>query len=625
MLKTLYRFGCVELESGAGELLADYSDLLHVHEENTGAADAKARLTQAVAALNRYAPQKVSMLAPRRAVSETQFYDRARFDRALDTAQRIVALVGKIDEAAAAENRLASRIASLTPWEPLDVALDYEGGPLTVFATGVLPASTELAALSESLASEPFACALESVSADREQQYITLLVYRPDESAAIGWMKAHGLMLTSFKGLTGTALENTARCRSEIAALQQQSADCVEQIRAFSCERADIEASFDATTMEVGEDALLSAAGQTEKTVVLLGWVPEEATDAVGAALDAHGCAWQASDPVEGDDVPVTVKNNRFVDPFVGVTDMYGTPAYDSILDPNPLMSIFYFTFFGFIMADAMYGLLMIVGCYLYLRLKRPAGSMKRMLTMFMYCGVSTFIAGVLTGGWFGDAVYAISSRFGAGFTIPALWFEPLADPMMMLAFSLGLGALQILTGTALSAYRMIKRGHPLDALFDVGSWYVVFIGVALFALGIPAGKYVMLAGALMLLLTGGRNNKGLGKITGGLGSIYNVTGYISDLLSYSRIMALGLSGAVVGQVINKIATMGSGIFGLILFVAVFLFGHVFNLAIGLLGAYVHTSRLQYIEFFGRFFEDGGRPFRPLTIHTKYTEIIKED
>ncbi|MEG1849848.1 MAG: V-type ATPase 116kDa subunit family protein, partial [Oscillospiraceae bacterium] len=104
-----------------------------------------------------------------------------------------------------------------------------------------------------------------------------------------------------------------------------------------------------------------------------------------------------------------------------------------------------------------------------------------------------------------------------------------------------------------------------------------------------------------------------------------NVTGYISDLLSYSRIMALGLSGAVVGQVINKIATMGSGIFGLILFVAVFLFGHVFNLAIGLLGAYVHTSRLQYIEFFGRFFEDGGRPFRPLTIHTKYTEIIKED
>ena len=139
------------------------------------------------------------------------------------------------------------------------------------------------------------------------------------------------------------------------------------------------------------------------------------------------------------------------------------------------------------------------------------------------------------------------------------------------------------------------------------------------------AESYQDLVNDLMLLLTGGRKNKGLGKITGGLGKIYNITGFLSDLLSYSRVMALGLSGAVVGQVVNKIATMATGIPGVILFVAVFLFGHIFNLAIGLLGAYVHTSRLQYIEFFGRFFEDGGHPFKPLENNTKFVEIVKED
>ena len=196
---------------------------------------------------------------------------------------------------------------------------------------------------------------------------------------------------------------------------------------------------------------------------------------------------------------------------------------------------------------------------------------------------------------------------------------------MKMLAFSLALGALQIIIGMGLSAWRSIRQGQLLDAVFDVGSWYVLFLGIGLFALGLPVGGWLMGIGLLMLLLTGGRKNKGLGKITGGLGKVYNITGFLSDLLSYSRVMALGLSGAVVGQVVNKIATMATGIPGVILFVAVFLFGHIFNLAISLLGAYVHTSRLQYIEFFGRFFEDGGHPFKPLENNTKFVEIVKED
>ncbi|MPN40291.1 hypothetical protein SDC9_187827 [bioreactor metagenome] len=179
----------------------------------------------------------------------------------------------------------------------------------------------------------------------------------------------------------------------------------------------------------------------------------------------------------------------------------------------------------------------------------------------------------------------------------------------------------------ALAAYRMIRQGHLLDAIFDVGSWYLVFAGIGLYALKVPVGLYVIIAGALLLVLTGGRNSPNLfGKITGGLGSLYGITGYLSDVLSYARIMALGLSGAVIGQVMNQLGAMGgNGFLGLILFMVVFILGHTFNLAISLLGAYVHTSRLQYIEFFGKFFEGGGRAFRPLVNNTNYVTIIKED
>ena len=144
--------------------------------------------------------------------------------------------------------------------------------------------------------------------------------------------------------------------------------------------------------------------------------------------------------------------------------------------------------------------------------------------------------------------------------------------------------------------------------------------------LGLQAGLYVALAGVVLMLILGSRGKKGFGKITGGLGKLYNVTGFVSDLLSYSRIMALALSGSVVGSVFNQMGAMGGGgIVGVVVFIIVALIGHVFNLAISVLGAYVHTSRLQYIEFFGRFYEDGGRIMQPLKNKTKYVEVVKED
>jgi V/A-type H+-transporting ATPase subunit I len=624
VLRSLYRLGCVEIEKNP-PLPPDLGGLLRTNEENTDAACVKNRLAAACAALDELAPRKTSLFAPRTALTEGQLFDPSKLTRAAQAAEEICALCADMEEASASKTRLEARIAALCPWEPLDVALSYTGETMTAFFCGVLPCSADFPALVEEMADEVAACRLDLISRDREQHYITALVYRPDAEQAMSLLRSRGFVLASFGGLQKTAAQAIASLRGEIAALDEGRAECAHRIKAFAPMRLDLQAAFDAYSQEATRDNLLSAVGQTENTVFLMGWAPADAEQAVADALAQEGCAYSFAEPQQDESPPVTVLNNRLVDPFVSVTDMYGTPTYDSIVDPNPSMSIFYFTFFGFIMGDAMYGVVMVVLCWLYLRLKRPTGGTKRMMTMFLYCGVSTIIAGMLTGTWFADSVSAVSLWLtGRAVQIPPLWFDPLSNPMLMLQFALTLGAIQMCTGMALAAYRLIKKGQALDAVWDIGSWYVVFAGIGLMALGFAAGKYVLAAALLVILLMAGRDKKGIGRLVGGLGSLYGATGYLSDLLSYSRIMALGLSGGVVGQVINKIATMATGIPGYILFVIVFIFGHAFNIAISLLGAYVHTCRLQYIEFFGRFFEDGGRPFKPLQNNTKYVEIVKE-
>ena len=287
----------------------------------------------------------------------------------------------------------------------------------------------------------------------------------------------------------------------------------------------------------------------------------------------------------------------------------------------------FYVTFFAFIMGDAVYGILIALGCFLGLKLLKPKGTMRQMLTLFFYCGLGTIVAGVLMGGWLGDAVPAFTEAvLGKRVNLPPLWFNPMEEPMKMLIFSMVLGGIQILTGMAVAAWRQIRQGDYLGALCDTGGWYLIFAGAGLAVAGIGLGQRIALAGVLILLLLGGRDKKGLGRITGGLGKLYSITGFVSDLLSYSRIMALGLSGAVVGSVVNKMGAMGGqGLKGALIFIVVAVIGHTFNIAISVLGAYVHTSRLQYIEFFGRFYEDGGRSMHPLKTKTKYVEVIEED
>ncbi len=240
---------------------------------------------------------------------------------------------------------------------------------------------------------------------------------------------------------------------------------------------------------------------------------------------------------------------------------------------------------------------------------------------------------GALFGGWFGDFFQvAAKTVFHKEITINPIWFNPIDDPTRLLIWSLIFGVIHLFLGMGIKAGMLIKRGQWKDAVFDIFSWYMVIAGAAMWLAGssisqaiVKPGMYLAIIGAVILLLTGGRNNKGIGKVTGGLSALYNITSYISDILSYSRLLALGLATGVIATVVNTMGSLaGGGVFGTIVLLIVFVIGHTFNLAINALGAFVHSSRLQYIEFFGKFYEDGGDMFEPLRKNTKYIRITSD-
>lgn len=310
------------------------------------------------------------------------------------------------------------------------------------------------------------------------------------------------------------------------------------------------------------------------------------------------------------------------------------------------IMAACYVFLFGLMLSDAAYGFIVFLMCFLALKkFPRMEENLRKSLRLFMYCGLSTLFWGVMFGGYFGDAVDIVSrTYFGHTVTIPALWFVPLNDPMKLLVYSMLFGVIHLFLGLGLKGYMLLKDGKVVDFICDVVLWYLLLLGLILMLLPTELfgsiaqmnivfppvlnslAKGMAIAGALGILVMSARDKKNpILRLALGAYDLYNITGWVSDVLSYSRLLALGLATGVIASVINQMGSMvGNNVFGVIVFILVFCFGHLFNLAINLLGAYVHTCRLQYVEFFGKFYEGGGKAFRPFKQITKYVEI-KED
>ena len=343
-------------------------------------------------------------------------------------------------------------------------------------------------------------------------------------------------------------------------------------------------------------------------------------------AFVTQASVWNGGDPVGGDG-----------------NIAFGLPGKGE-MDPTTPMAIFYIFLFGLMLSDAAYGLIIFLACFILIRkFPRMENGLQKSLRLFMYCGISTLIWGILFGGFFGDLITVVSRTFfHHEVTFKPVWFAPLDDPMKLLLFSLLFGLIHLFGGLALKGYMCLKKGDAKSFICDVLSWFMLITGLVLMLM--PTELFASIAqmqfnfpgwlkntsyglaivGAAIIVLMSGRDHKNpVLRLALGLYDIYNLTGWLSDLLSYSRLLALGLATGVIAQVINQMGSMaGDGIFGAIVFVIVFIVGHLFNLAINMLGAYVHTCRLQYVEFFGKFYEGGGNPFRPFRENTKYVDIV---
>lgn len=578
-----------------------------------------ARIADALVILHKHCG-KAPLVKLRQEIDRTAFCADGSQKEAWYTVERVEEITARLIELRSERTRAETVLAQLAPWRGYDLPLSLTGTSRARVVQGTFPPKADPDYLRDSLASDGVHC--EFLGADERAQYAVLMFHRADEDKLGLRLAELGFLRVTLGDGSETPAAEIDRARRTLRWLNDEEKVLETELAGLADKTSLVEVLADVEQTTLTVITTRERMVRTENCVMLTGWLPSAAEQKVAAALDRFDCAWEITDPEEGDDVPILLQNNGFAANFEWVLGMYSYPKYGTF-DPTFVMSIFYFIIFGIMFADVGYGLLLVLGCFGGIALLKPREGMKRFLAMFGYCGISSIIWGIILGSYFGDLPKMFITKM-LGLNPPgkiAVWFDPLEDPMTFLVLSLAVGAVHLLGGMAVQFYILCREGKPLDALMDVGSWWVVFAGIALLVIKPDIGTWVLIAGLACIILTQGRHKKGIvGRLFGGVAKLYDLVSYMSDLLSYSRILALGLAAAVIAQVVNILGTLKGGtVVGYILFILVFLIGHGLNLVINVLGTFVHTSRLQYIEFFNKFYVDGGRPFKPALPAETYT------
>ncbi len=622
LIRQLQLLGSVEI--GAPCTLTDTQGVQVFCAGDGKSADAllrtSARLTSALETLKHYETKKGGLFAARPEKTIGELFSDEAYAAALDTAQAVLDAQDARSRLAAEKSRLTAVRESFVPWQQLPLPLETLGTQHTRILLGTVPAQTDLEALRARVFEAADEVQLEQISADQQSLYLLVFVHKCAAEAVGAALREAGFALTTFDGVQGTAAENIRRTDEAIAACEQQDAEKLAELTALAAQKPALQLAFDRCTQEISKAQAADRLVHSEKTFCLGGWVPCEDVGKLEALLSGFCCAWELTDPApeEYPDVPVKLKNNKLTWPLNMVTEMYSLPAYDGV-DPNPLMAPFFILFYGIMMADMGYGLLMILASIIITKKSRPKGTSGQMFGLMFSCGISTFLMGALTGGFFGDFLPQLVGIIDPDTTFKALpsLFTPLDDTITILIGAMALGFVQIVTGMAISFVEKIKKGQIMDAIWEELTWWIVFAGIACMALGVT--NIVLYVGLAMVVVGSGWSAKGFGKVTAIFGSVYNhVTGYFGDILSYSRLMTLMLAGSVIASVFNTLGAIpGNVVFFLLVSVA----GNGLNFALNLLSCYVHDLRLQCLEYFGKFYQDGGKPFEPLAINTKYVDI----
>lgn len=591
--------------------------------------------------------------------SEKKEIDQATYGKAIQNqtahmrmAAQIVQTEKSIEEAKARIRKDEDRITALTPWMKLDIPMNLRGTSQTRALIGTMPGILTEAEVLEAATKDmtfPVPIEVTILTAEANITYVVVICLRRQRDQVLENLRQAGFARPA-QVEDGVPAEVAEACRKDMEVQAAQIEKLQNRIAAMADSTDDLEIAVDYYRTRAEKYRLLSTIPQSKNVFFIEGWVAKDSALPLQRMLEEkYGALVELEEAREGELEPTVLSNKPFARNAEGILESYGLPTHGRA-DPTFVMSIFYVIFFGMMLSDAGYGLLMVIGCAVILKTKpRLAESLKKMLKLFFWCGVSTTFWGFMYGGFFGDVIDVVAKTF---FGYPAeltpilkpLWFAPLEQPMRLLIWCMLFGLIHLYAGLAIKGYEYLKNKDVVGFLSDVVAWYFFITGLVLMLIpsnifaSISGTQYVFppvvgtiakvitIVGLVTILLMSGRSNKNWGlRIALGAYDIYGVMNWLSDVLSYSRLLALGLATGVIASVINMMASIaGGGFFGAIVFIAVFLAGHALNIGINALGAYVHTNRLQYVEFFGKFYDAGGRPFKPFKMINQYVEIKEE-
>jgi V/A-type H+-transporting ATPase subunit I len=537
---------------------------------------------------------------------------------------------------------------SLQPWMDLDIPMNYTGTKETVCLLGSIPGQITKADLYAAAAKdmpEPAAVTADVVSSVNETTQVVVFCMKKDAEKVEDNLRAAGFARPSMP-VIGIPKDVAAEYDREIAEQQKTIEEKKKVIAGYGGERKNFRLMSDYYRSRADKYRLLGTIPQSKNVFFLEGWVPAEKVDDITRLMtEKFGAAVDKEDNGDPAQEPVMLRNNKFAQNAESILESYGLPQHGRV-DPTAIMSVFYVIFFGMMLSDAGYGIVMALACLIIvMKKKNMEEGTKRFLKLFFWCGISTTFWGFMYGSFFGDAIDVIAHTW---FGVPSdqdvlkpLWFEPLNDPMRLLMWCMLFGLIHLFTGLGIKGYEMLKAHDVVGFISDIVAWYMFLMGLILMLLPsslfesisgttftFPAwmhsfSRILAIVGAVIILVMSGRGRKNWAiRIALGAYDLYGVTSWLSDVLSYSRLLALGLATGVIASVINMMGSMfGSGVVKVIIFIVVFLLGHTLNIAINALGAYVHTNRLQYVEFFGKFYDAGGRKFNPFRHKNKYIQV----
>ena len=631
LLKKLQGFAEVEFVNLQDEeLLNNNEELCELIKANSdseyvGCEDELSMAKFTLNYLRQYVPQKSGLKAMKEGKKELTFKeleDAVKNSNWKEICAKVKEKEDKISALEHEKSRLQNDIDVMKAWEAFDAPFAELKSIKSPYFLGSLPKQYE-----ETLASELGNYYYEVVSKDNNDLYLFLLCDKSEKEDVADKLREFGF--SQFKtDLDETPIKIIHDNMDSIEKLNSEEFFVKEELTALDKECSTLELVCEYyENIGIRKDAVNNFL-KTENVVVMQGWLPESENDNLtNVVKEVLGNEYYLSFAEVTDEeianVPVKLKNNAFNSVFESITQMFATPRYDEI-DPTPLLAPFYMLFFGMMVADIGYGLVLLIATLVALKVFNFDEGTKKFVKFFHYLSYPIIGFGLIYGAFFGDVAFD---------KLPRL-IDTNTDITTILVLSIGFGVVQIFFGLGIKAYMLIKAGKPKDAFYDVGAWVITLVSVALVIgggmLGLPSivktiSVVTMIIGMVIIVLTGGRQEATRGAQLGqGAYALYGITGYVSDLVSYSRLMALGLAGGSLAGAFNLIMGMIPGVAGLIFGPVIFIFGHIFNLALGLLGAYVHTCRLQYVEYFSKFYEGGGKEFTPFKSQNKYINLKKD-